>query len=215
MLNQGKQSWHERSPCSPPSPWHISCGKPSSSHHTYLESLPSKSLTNGSTGAKSGLVWKASIIAFRSMWSKAPTTVNGEQLLPWIKLHQRPDNACDAICSCSSGKRVLERHANSLERHLPAKSVARNDPSDAPPLSFTNAVMAPMANASATSLRRSAQLKCSAASMIKWVASSSSSITLQCSFASPTLLLNLWVRCGGCLRASPGPTRTGGEANTC
>ena len=73
---------------------------------------------------------------------ESPNTVNGEQRLPWIKLHQRPDHACDAICSCSSGKRVLERHASSLEpqcallrhcaRHPPAKSVARNDPSDAP-----------------------------------------------------------------------------------
>ena len=28
---------------------------------------------------------------------KSPNTVNGEQRLPWIKLHQRPDHACDAI----------------------------------------------------------------------------------------------------------------------
>ena len=38
VLPQGMQRWHEGFPCSPPSPCRISCGTPSSLHHTCMES---------------------------------------------------------------------------------------------------------------------------------------------------------------------------------
>ena len=114
-------------------------------------------------------------------------TINGEQRLPGIELHQRSDHACDAICSCSRGERVLERHASllNLQRALlghgarhPRRKVSPVTMPLMPPLSFIKAVVAPITCASAVTVGRSALVTCSAASVTRRVASSSSSNTL-------------------------------------